>query len=92
MRAMRRVTLATAATFLAFLVVAPAAFAGVGGEGLLGETSDIQVTEAGFILILFFPIFVGLASLLQARLEKRKHARDDARRAREQSADWRGGW
>jgi len=37
-------------------------------------------------------VFVGLASLLQWHLEKRKHARYDAQKAREQSADWRGGW
>jgi hypothetical protein len=91
MRAMRRLTIATAATLLGLLVVAPAAFA-VGGEGLLGETSDATVTDAGFILILFFPVFVALASLVQWRLEKRKHARDDARKAREKSAEWRGGW
>jgi hypothetical protein len=91
MRAMRRTALATAATILGLLVVTPAAFA-VGGEGLLGETSDSTVTWAGFILIAFFPIFVSLASLLQWRLEKRKHARDDARRAREKSAEWHGGW
>jgi fatty acid desaturase len=78
MRAMRRLMLSTAATFVGLLVVAPAALA-VGGEGLLG-------------LIIFFPVFVGLASLLQWHLEKRKHARYDAQKAREQSADWRGGW
>jgi membrane protease YdiL (CAAX protease family) len=88
---MRRLTLATAATLVGLLVVTPAAFA-VGGEGLLGETGDATVTYAGFILIAFFPIFIGFASLLQWRLEKRKHARDDARKAREQSAEWRGGW
>ncbi len=89
---MRRVILATASSFVAFLLVAPAAFAGVGGEGLLGETSDSQVTDAGFVLIVFFPLFIGFASLLLHHLEKRKHARDDARKAREHSADWRGGW
>jgi membrane protease YdiL (CAAX protease family) len=91
MRAMRRLILSTAATCVALLIVTPAAFA-VGGEGLLGETSDATVTWAGFILIAFFPIFIGFASLLQWHLEKRKHARDDARKAREGSADWRGGW
>ncbi|MGD0980930.1 MAG: hypothetical protein ABR946_05535 [Solirubrobacteraceae bacterium] len=88
---MRRLILATSATFVALLVITPAAFA-VGGEGLLGETSDADVTWAGFILIIFFPLFVGFASLLQAHLEHRKHARDDARKAREQSSEWRGGW
>jgi len=91
MRAMRRLILATAATIAALLVVAPAAFA-VGGEGLLGETTDADVTWAGFILIIFFPVLITLASLLQHHLEKRKHERDDARKARESSAEWRGGW
>jgi hypothetical protein len=91
MPAMRRLLLATAATLSALLVVAPGALA-VGGEGLLGETSDSTVTWTGFILILGFPIFVTLASVLQGHLEKRKHARDDARKARENSAEWRGGW
>jgi hypothetical protein len=92
MRAMRRLILVTTANLVAFLLLAPVAFAGVGGEGLLGETSDTQVTDAGFILIIFFPTFIGIASLIQYRLEKRKHARDDARKARAQSPDWRGGW
>ena len=92
MHAMRRLILLTVANLIAFALVAPVALAGVAGEGLLGETSDTQVTDAGFVLILFFPIFVGLASLLQHHLEKRKHARDDARKARTQSPVWRGGW
>jgi hypothetical protein len=88
---MRRLLISTAATLAGLLVVAPAAFA-VGGEGLLGQTSDSTVTWAGLALIVFFPVFVGLASLLQWHLEKRKHARYEAQKAREQSADWRGGW
>jgi hypothetical protein len=91
MRAMRRLILLTTANLVAFLLIAPVAF-GVGGEGLLGETSDSQVTDAGFILIIFFPTFIGIASLIQYRLERRKHARDDARKARAQSPEWRGGW
>jgi hypothetical protein len=31
-------------------------------------------------------------SVIQWRLDKRKHARMDAARARSSSADWRGGW
>ncbi|MGA2470111.1 MAG: hypothetical protein ABSG64_05420 [Solirubrobacteraceae bacterium] len=89
---MRRLILATTASVTALLVAAPVAFAGVGGEGLLGETNDTDVTMAGFILIIFFAAFVTLASVIQAKLEKRKHAHDDARKARAESADWRGGW
>ena len=31
-------------------------------------------------------------SVLQWWLDKRKHARYDAEKAREANADWRGGW
>jgi peptidoglycan biosynthesis protein MviN/MurJ (putative lipid II flippase) len=89
---MRRIVLTATLSLTTLLVLAPAALANVTGEGLLGETNDMDVTLAGFILIVFFPTFILLASLLQARLEKRKHARDDARIARARSADWHGGW
>jgi hypothetical protein len=71
---------------------APAALAHDGGEGLWGETNDKVITNAGFILIAFFPTFILLASLLQWRLEKRKYARMKAEKARAQRADVRGGW
>ena len=45
-----------------------------------------------FIVIVFFPTVIALFSLIQWRLDKRKHAREDAVKARESSADWRGGW
>jgi hypothetical protein len=45
-----------------------------------------------FIVIAFFPALILVLSLIQWRLDKRKHARDDAVKARESSADWRGGW
>jgi hypothetical protein len=31
-------------------------------------------------------------SLIQWRLDKRKHAKMDAAKRREANADWRGGW
>jgi hypothetical protein len=71
---------------------APAALAHDGGEGLWGETNDKVITNAGFILIAFFPTFILLASLLQWRLEKRKEARLKAAQARKARADVRGGW
>jgi hypothetical protein len=71
---------------------APAALAHDGGEGLWGETNDKVITNAGFILIAFFPTFILLASLLQWRLEKRKDARMKAKKARAERADVRGGW
>jgi hypothetical protein len=71
---------------------APAALAHDGGEGLWGETNDKVITNAGFILIAFFPTFILLASLLQWRLEKRKQARLKAAKERARRADLRGGW
>ena len=50
-------------------------------RGLYGETSDIIVTNAGFILIIFFPLFILLMSLLQWQLEKRKYRRKAAAKA-----------
>ena len=37
---------------------ATAALAHDGGEGWWGETNDKVVTNAGFILIAFFPLFI----------------------------------
>jgi hypothetical protein len=75
-------------------VAAPAALAAGhdGGEGLWGETNDKVITNAGFILIAFFPVFVLLASLLQWQLDKRKERRKAAAKARRARADMRGGW
>ena len=75
------------------LTFAPAAFAHAnGGQGWFGETSDKEVTNVMFGVIVFFPTVIALFSIIQWRLDKRKHAREDALRARESSADWRGGW
>lgn len=83
---------------LALLVLAPAAFATAlsggldGGQGTYGEANDKVVTNAGFILIAFFPLLVLTLSLLQWRLDKRKDARKAAAKRRAVSADWHGGW
>jgi hypothetical protein len=74
------------------LVTAPTALAETDGRGFYGATDDKVVTKAGFILIIFFPTFVLLASLLQKHLEKRKDARVAAHRHRSGDARWRGGW
>jgi hypothetical protein len=86
-------------TFTAFAILllafAPGAFAAVrenGGQGWAGETSDGMITNVMFFTIAFFPVVILTFSVLQWRLDKRKHAREDAVRAREKSADWRGGW
>ena len=73
----------------AVLVAAPAALAHDGGEGLWGETNDRVITNAGFILIIFFPLFIFLVSMLQWKLEKRKYRRMAAEKAAD---DAPGGW
>ena len=80
------------ATVLAFALIAPAALAHDGGQGTYGETNDKVVTNAGFIVIAFFPLFILAMSLLQWRLEKRKEARKLAAKRRAGAAEWRGGW
>jgi hypothetical protein len=87
----RLLTTLIASTFL-LLVLAPAALAYNDGRGFYGATNDKVVTNAGFILIIFFPTFVLLMSLLQWRLDKRKEARKSAQKARLVDARWRGGW
>jgi hypothetical protein len=62
------------------------------GRGLYGETNDKVVTNAGFIIIVFFPLFVAAASLLQRRLDRRKQARQAAQKAMLGNSQWRGGW
>jgi hypothetical protein len=75
------------------LTFAPAALAHAnGGQGWFGETNDLQVTDVMFGMIAFFPTVIVVFSLIQWRLDKRRHAREDAVKAREASADWRGGW
>ena len=62
------------------------------GRGFYGATNDKVVTDAGFILIVFFPLFVFCMSMLQRRLDKRKEARKAAHKAQLGNAQWRGGW
>jgi ABC-type sulfate transport system permease component len=73
------------------LVLAPAAQATNDGRGLYGATNDKAVTNAGFILIIFFPLFVFVMSTLQRHLEKRKEARKAAAKALG-DVEWHGGW
>jgi len=75
-------------------LTAPAALAAGhdGGEGLYGETDDKVITNAGFFLIAFFPLFILTMSLIQGGLEKRKDRRKAAEKARRARADQRGGW
>jgi len=73
-------------------VLAPVAQAANDGRGFYGATNDKVVTNAGFILIIFFPLFVFTMSMLQRRLDKRKEARKAAAKAHLGNAQWRGGW
>ncbi|HEX3690266.1 MAG TPA: hypothetical protein VHV28_11225 [Solirubrobacteraceae bacterium] len=92
---MRRARFMIALTMFVVLLLtfAPAAFAHAnGGQGWFGESNDLQVTDVMFAVIVLFPVLIATFSLIQWRLDRRKHAREDAARAREGSADWRGGW
>jgi hypothetical protein len=80
---------AAVVTLTTLLVFAAPVLAHDGGEGTYGETNDKVVTNAGFILIIFFPVFIFLMSMLQWRLEKRKARRKAAAKA---SAVAQGGW
>ena len=71
------------------LALASSAAAHNDGRGFYGATDDKVVTDAGFILIIFFPTFVFAMSMIQRRLEKRKEARKAASLP---DATWRGGW
>jgi hypothetical protein len=77
---------------LASLVLAPAAEAFNNGRGFYGSTTDQVVTDAGFALIVFFPLFVFFMSMLQKRLERRKEVRQAAHKAMLGNSQWRGGW
>ena len=92
---MRR-TLRTLWLSLALLaLIAPVALASEGhdgGEGIWGETNDKIITNAGFFLIAFFPLFILVMSLIQGSLDKRKERRKAAEKARRARADLRGGW
>src|SRR5216683_4634634 len=81
-----------ALALLASLVLAPAAQAYNDGRGFYGETNDKVVTNAGFLLIIFFPLFVFVMSMLQRALERRKEARKAAQKALLGNSHWRGGW
>jgi hypothetical protein len=76
----------------ASLVLAPAAVAYNDGRGFYGATNDKVVTDAGFILIIFFPLFIFAMSMLQRALEKRKQARKAAQKSLLGNGRLRGGW
>jgi uncharacterized membrane-anchored protein len=88
-----RITAALLIVALAMLAfAAPALATNHSGEGWYGETNDVVITNAMFLTIIFFPTVIIVFSLIQWRLDKRKHARMDAAKRRAANADWRGGW
>lgn len=96
---MRRTRIITALSvfLLVLLATAPVALAqgageNGGGQGWYGETSDKVITNAMFIVIAFFPAVILVFSLIQWRLDKRKHAKMDAAKRRAGNRQWRGGW
>ena len=93
---MRRARIIAALLIVALAVLAFAAPALAGtahsGEGWYGETDDVVITNAMFLTIIFFPTVIIIFSVVQWRLDKRKHARMDAAKRRAANADWRGGW
>jgi hypothetical protein len=92
---MRRARLVTALTVvvMTLLVLAPTALArDTAGEGWYGPTTDKTITSWMFLVIIFFPTVIIIFSLIQWRLDKRKHTKMDAAKRRAASADWRGGW
>jgi uncharacterized membrane protein len=92
---MRRVRIASAlfAFTVTLLALAPEALArAYGGEGWYGETSDKTITYAMYLVIIFFPMIIILFSVIQWRLDKRKHDRMRAAKRRAANVDWHGGW
>jgi hypothetical protein len=89
---MRRLLATLFACTLLMLALAPAALAYNDGRGFYGATNDKVITDAGFVLIIFFPTFVLVMSLIQWRLDKRKEARKAAAKAQLGDVRWRGGW
>ena len=78
---MRRFAAILAANLVALALLAPAALANSDhGEGWYGETNDKVVTNFGFALIAFFPLFIAVMSLIQWRLDKRKEDRKAAQK------------
>jgi hypothetical protein len=93
MKRLRPLFAACVTSCLLLLVLASAALASPdGGQGTYGEADDKVVTNAGFIVIAFFPTLILLLSLLQWRLDKRRDARKAAAKRRGSAAEWSGGW
>ena len=62
-------------TLALWLVPAATAFAGDNGEGLWGETDDKIITFFSLGVLIFFTVFVIVASWIQGALDRRKEQR-----------------
>jgi hypothetical protein len=79
---MKRMLMSLGASLMLLLVASPLAMA-ADGEGLYGRTNDKVITFFCFGVIIFFALFVIVASYMQNRLETRKdRAREDIERLR----------
>ena len=67
--------LAPVLVLAAWLVPAATAYAGDNGEGLWGETDDKIITFFSLGVVIFFAVFVVLASWAQGALDRRKEQR-----------------
>jgi hypothetical protein len=85
----RRLVAVTVLWLTTLALLAPVALAHDGGQGLYGETNDKVTTDAGFSLIIFFPLFILVASVIQSKLDKRKTARKAAQKSTDEP---HGGW
>lgn len=93
---MKRLLAVLPASMLLLLLAAPAAFADaqeqVSGEGTYGVADDKVVTNAGFIVIIAFPLLILCLSLLQWRLDQRKQQRKAISKRLAAERRWQAGW
>ncbi|HWV84650.1 MAG TPA: hypothetical protein VNZ62_04335 [Capillimicrobium sp.] len=89
---MRRLAVTTSALLVSLALLAPVALAADPdhGEGTYGPVTDKNITNAGFMVIIFFPLLVLVLSLIQWKLDQRKERRKKA--AKKLASDWHGGW
>ncbi len=88
---MRRLAATSTVFAVSLLLLAPVAFANDDhGQGTYGEVTDKNITNAGFIIIAFFPLLCLVLSLLQWQLDKRKERRKAG--SKKLASDWHGGW